>query len=383
MFGWIDRPGLITASFLLLILSRNPAAAEEKESRPGVVLEITRSFKTEESRSFRRIISDSVRWELERSGLLVISEPDLSGDSSIESLYKGDKIDENSLLKLARQVKADFVIIGEFTTRNREILLDFSWYDVEEERFSASSSKLEKVDLMLDRVISEAVSEILYAVRKRLANFSRSEFKRPSEAEGTAPASVSKESEQQDISRQDEIKAVKGETIDTRPEMQIPRGKHFELSTGFAPFLVTGAASKYFKIGYLASLYGNFRIDLGTGQLGIGWFFGINIFGAEGVVAATDNLLIPLGLDFRYIIGNGLPLGLFVHISGGPAIFIVDSTLKGGLVNVMPYVMGGIGLSLPFSDFFGIAVDTSYAVFFEQSILIMGFTPSGYIYLSF
>ncbi len=137
MFRWIDRPGLITASFLLLILSRNPAVAEEKESLPGVVLEITRSFKTEESRSFWRIISNSVRWELERSGLLVISEPDPGGDSFIESLYKGDKIDENKLLNFARQVKADFAMIGEFTTRNGEILLDFSWYDVEEERFSA------------------------------------------------------------------------------------------------------------------------------------------------------------------------------------------------------------------------------------------------------
>ncbi len=233
---------------------------------------------------------------------------------------------------------------------------------------SYSSSKIEKVDLRLDRAINEAVSEILYAVRERLANFFRPGLEIPPKTEEIEETQRSQVSEKK---------------IDAGSEIRIRGGKHFEISTGFAPFLVTGEMSNYFKVGYLVSLYGNFLIDLAAGQLGIGWFSGINIFRAEGVVAATDNLLISLGLDLRYRIDNGSPLGLFVHISGGPAIFIVDSTLKGGLVNVMPYVMGGIGLSLAFSDFFGIAADMSYAVFFEQSILIMGFTPSAYIYLSF
>ena len=361
----MGRQFFAVLSLLMLLLFPDMTAAEGKEARPAAVLVITHSMKREEGRSFRQVISNTVIWELERSGLLVIRESDLKGGSGAENIFEGAEIEERSLFDLAGRVEADFVLTSEYLSEGKEIFIKFSWFDMEEERKSASASKLGKADLTLDEVIGEAVSEILAAVKERLAGFY---LPGPEE-----PVSAIR----------DETRNGGREKAGVPGERGLRGGKHFELSTGFAPFLVTGAVSKYFKVGYMASLYGNFRIDLAAGQLGIGWFTGINIFRAEGVVAAADNLLIPIGPDFRYVIGSGLPLGLFVHVSGGPAIFIVDSTLKGGLVSVMPYVMGGIGFSLPFTDHIGIAADMSYTVFFEKSTTIMGFTPAGYLYLRF
>ena len=353
----------MSVCLLLILMILTVVASAEGESPQAVVLEISRAEVAGYSRSFQQIISNSMRFELERSGLRVISVSDLGAHFSLETLYRQNEIDESSLQALARQLQADFVIAAKYSGRDEEILLDFSWYDVEGECFTASTSKTGKVDLSIDRIIGGAVAEILTAVDDRLAAFSRSRVEESLEADGT-----------QTDGR---------EAIETSPQSRVGRRKRLEISTGFAPFLVTGEVSNYFKIGYLASLQANYRINLPLGQLGIGVYSGINLFRAEGVAASSDNFLIPIGADFRYIVGSSFPLGLFVHIGGGPAIFMVNSTVEGRLTKVIPYVMGGIGLSLPFADFLGIAVDMSYAVFFERSTLIMGFTPSVYLYFSF
>lgn len=363
MYRFISWPFAVSACLLLVLMILTVIASAEGESRPAVVLLITRAGAAGSSRSFQQIISNSMRFELERSGLQVISVSDLGTDFSLETLYRQNEIDEGSLQALARQLQADFVIAAKYSGGDEEILLDLSWYDVEGERFTASNSKTGKVDLSLDRFIGRAIAEILTAVDDRLAAFSLSRVQKSIEADGT--------------------QADGREAIEVSLQSRVARRKHLEISTGFSPFLATGEVSEYFKIGYLVSLQVNYRINLPSGQLGIGIYSGINLFRAEGVAASSDNFLIPIGADFRYVVGNGFPLGLFIHIGGGPAIFMLNSAVEGRLSKVIPYVMGGIGLSLPFTDFLGIAVDMSYAVFFEKSTLIMGFTPSVYINFSF
>ncbi len=158
--------------------------------------------------------------------------------------------------------------------------------------------------------------------------------------------------------------------------------KTIEIATGFAPFVTTGDSSEFFKIGYLTELYLTFCLNLPVGQLGLGVQFGVNIFNTQGLVSSTENLLIPMGIDIRYVYGQGMPMGLFLHLDGGPAILIVDSEYWGRQVKVVPYVKGGIGLMLPFAHFMGMAFDFSYNIYFESSVFIMGFTPALNMYFS-
>ncbi|MBA7654183.1 hypothetical protein ES703_62059 [subsurface metagenome] len=274
------------------------------------------------------------------------------------------------MLNLARGVEADFVITGEYSSKDNDIQIDFNWYDVSESRLSASVSKSSRLGLTLDMIIAEAIDDILVQAEDRLASFSTR-----LEVEGFEGFV-----EQESVQLPENHSAAK-QIIDKRKDTDARIIKHFEFSIGFSPFLVNAGASEYFKIGFMPSFYVSYRISMSIGQLGLGIYAGINRFLAEGVIASAECLLIPIGVDLRYGTYDGLPIGLFVRISGGPAILTINPNETGRLSKVIPYVLGGIGLNIPFTKTFGIAVDTSYAVFFEKQYPIMGFIPSLYLYM--
>jgi hypothetical protein len=63
-------------------------------------------------------------------------------------------------------------------------------------------------------------------------------------------------------------------------------------------------------------------------------------------------------------------------VNGGPAIFAVRLSGGNPAATVIPYVIGGVGVTVSMGDGFGISLDGSYAAFFDSPAPIMGYTPS-------
>ncbi len=364
------RSRILLACLILMTIPNILSVADESVSPHALVLVIVRPSGMVENALFREVIADSIKFELERAGLQVILSSEPTEVSPVKGVDEAGDIDVNSMLNLARSVEADFVITGEYSSKDNDIQIDFNWYDVSESRLSVSVSKSSRLGLTLDMIIAEAIDDILIQAKDRLANFST----RPKEK--TFEGSVQQESEQLP-----ENQAAAKQTIDKQIDADARIIKRFEFSIGFSPFLVNAGASEYFKIGFMPSFYVSYRINMPIGWLGLGIYAGINSFLAEGVLASSECLLIPLGVDLRYATGEGTSIGLFVRISGGPAILTINPNETGRLSKVIPYVLGGIGLNIPFTRSFGIAVDTSYTIFFEKQHPIMGFTPSVYLYM--
>jgi hypothetical protein len=382
-----------------------------------VVLEISVTAKTNESLSLVQALSKSVRFELVRAGLRPVSASSIGVAYAAQDLYKSGALDGAKLFDFAEQAEAHFVIVGEYSSSSSEMAFDFAWYDVQDRQTTTTRSAKGKIGLALEEVVADVIAEILEENRAKLESVARREAMELASQQQETSAAAAEEAE--DVSQEAisdhsaetaQTVAVASQQPDESTELMIgtpeadpvqtagldipsatveapanarePRRKHIEFSAGFAPFLATGKTSDYFTLGYAVSGMLNLWINLPVGQLGLGVYSGINSFDSMGLISSAKNSLIPFGADVRYVVGGDFPLALSVHLTGGPALLIVEPSFTGRVMKLVPFVGGGFGVSLAIAGLVGVTVDATYMAFFEGSVTIMGFSPSLNLYLS-
>ncbi len=276
--GRTPKAGIGFASVVFLMFMGGVLAADDAYPIQAVVFELTRSSAPEKKTSFHGAISAAIRLEIERAGLPVISRAELPDTFPIQGVEDREKIDESVLFELAGRVKADFVLACTYTARKTEIQMHFGWYDVQENRMTASTVQSGSLlDLNLDLVLSKGIKEILLQVVERLAALPRKTPEKETETAGAKGEFGRAESESAD----DRFEAEEVEKVeqpgakpagpDTEPaaipeqEEQGRNGKLFELSLGFAPFLAIGNTSDYFTVGLAPCLSSGFRFKLPVG----------------------------------------------------------------------------------------------------------------------
>jgi hypothetical protein len=375
---------------IVLLLSAGSAlqAQEDGETvlRRGAILLLDRPQDREVERLFRSIIARSIRWNLERKNLGVIAKntPSYAEDGIMDPFQLLDTEDRNT---------ADYVLLSEYANRGQELEVSMVWYDPRTGERLQEVTRRGRKDLVLDKMIREVVSELLSAVEPSLADLPIREL--PAEQSLFQPASVGTVSGAASSAgpasghAPQHLPSPGG--VSPRPLPPSEGGgseegtasaegsqpvKHFEIALGFAPFVTTGAASEYFKLGMLPSMSLSYLFQGQLMRLGLGLYGGVNIFTAVGSVASSDNLIVPIGLNLRYEIGNERYPCVQFGISGGPALLVMDSTTNGMLAGLTFYGRGSLGVRLPLGRTFGLALEAGYDVYWEQPSPIMGFSPS-------
>jgi hypothetical protein len=382
------RVNLAFILILLLLAAGTFLHAQEQSEtvmRRGAILLLDRPQDREVERLFQSIIAQSIRWNLERKNIGVIEKD--------TSFYGADGIaDPFQLLDTTDRSAADYVLLSEYANRGRDLEVHMVWYD------PGTGERLEEVtrrgrkDLVLDKMIREVVRELLAAVEPSLAELPLREL--PAEQSLFQPVSagtVSRGASPADPANghaPQQLPSAGGNT--PRPDLPSPGGgiekgttveepqavKHFEIALGCAPFVTTGAASEYFKIGLLPSMSLSYLIQGQLMRLGLGLYTGVNLFTAVGAVTSADNYIIPLGLNLRYEIGSERYPCVQFGLSGGPALFLMNSTANGMLTGLTFYGRGTLGVRLPLGRTFGVTIEVGYDVYWEQPSPIMGFSPS-------
>ncbi len=366
----ISRP-LIVALILAFLIVRAACCQEtvgqeaaDQEGRMEklwpLVLEVTQESTQEENPLFQKVIEEAVTLEMGRTGLRVVS---------LSEVFEASETSDIDLFELGKKAEAEFVLSSTYSVTAGTIQIGFSWFDVGENRSRPTVYRSSRVDLALDRIIREAVSEILESEKDRIASLVK-EVEREERTTSNGKATT------------DEQASAKLEGA-SQKETSIELRKRFEVSAGLSPFIATGNVSEYFKLGLMPLLYGGYRIPLQGGIIAIGLMAGINIFQAEGLITSSRNLLIPAGPDLRYTFSSGGPIELYARLAGGPALFIVNVKGTGQFTKILPFATAGIGFSFPLSETLGLTIDASYAIYFDTDGLLMGFTPAGYFFVRF
>ena len=379
---------VIILIFLLLATGHSLQAQEQGETvmRRGMILLLDRPQDREVERLFQSIIAQSIRWNLERKNLGVMEKDTRSyaEDGIADPFQLLDKEDRNT---------ADFVLLSEYSNRGQELEICMVWYDPQTGERLQEVTRRGRKDLVMDKMIREVVHELLAAVEPSLEDLPLREL--PAEQSlfqpvsvGTVSGGASSANSANGHAPQNLPSADGSSTRPSPPSEDGGHGKsvqspddpqnvkHFEIALGCAPFVTTGVASEYFKLGILPSMSLSYLFQGQLMRLGLGLYAGVNVFTATGSVASADNYIIPLGVNLRYEIGNERHPCVQFGISSGPALFLMNSTANGMLTGLTFYGRGSLGVRLPIGSTFGITIEVGYDVYWEQPSPIMGFSPS-------
>ncbi|HUV08865.1 MAG TPA: hypothetical protein VMX75_14125, partial [Spirochaetia bacterium] len=360
---------LILAFFLtvLIFAVRVSVSAKEEAPRSPVVLMVVRPLKADSDRKLLSVIADSLRLEMRRAGLEIISVNKLGGDPLAGSIIQSQTIDLSQLFALAETQQADFVLVATYSEEASSVSLTCEVYDTRKKVLTASASRTSRLGLNLDEIIAECVRELVDKVGGTWVNLhpARDLKKEPVPSEGKILAEREAPPDIGERKRAEEEEAF----------------KRFQFTLGFAPFLVVGRASEFFKTGLSPSFYAGYWLKLPFGRLGFGLYVSIILFQPEDIEVTSSSFFIPLGGDVRYATGGASPLSLYLRASGGPAILLLNLNELGPQSKVVYYLLGGIGLEFALTRWFGLTLDSSYTLFFEGEEPIMGYIPSLYLSL--
>jgi hypothetical protein len=322
---------------VLAFMPLAPCGADGLAHRQPTVLVLVYSSSQSDNEALSTLIADSFKMELESQGIRTLSAAERAAD-------------DRAVAALATKNRADFALWGTYVQVGSEVQINARWIDPEKMAAAAYASRTGALNFSFDAVVSSLVDEIIESQKQRIDNLPPA----PAERTHPPPNPAQKPAE---------------------PERR-PRIPPFAFSLGSAPFIATFSALNYFPVGLSVSLAGHYQIRAPGGLFGFGLASGLSGFHGRGAYAEADFYVVPIGIDVLYGTRTGSAVDFFAHLAGGPAIFAATLTSGESLAEVIPYVTGGVGITLSLFDSLGISLEGGYTCFFEPADPIMGFTPS-------
>ena len=344
---------------ILVILASGFGLAAGKAPGSGVLGVILPA--TGADRSLQDVVAGSftVQFTLRKAALHLAD----SGEDARFSLRRA--------LSEAASKNSEYLLVGTYSTTATEILLQVELYNVASGQKIRSAATSGRIDLSMDTIVAQALERTLVGISFRQAS---ADIVVAPPAETTpqpiAPATGGPR-------EPDTTPAPVSVAAGSRP------WQLFGISSGVAPMITTGPASDYTKIGLLATFSVDMRFRFAAGALEAGILSGACLMKASGAASSADILIIPIGANLQYLLNSGAFPGIILHVSGGPALMNVNAGYFGAESKIVPYVLAGMTLDLPFSPSFGLALEASYVTFLESSLVIMAFAPEVSMYVRF
>jgi len=317
--------------------------------RRGLILVMNRPLDSEADQLFRGVIDQSVRWALERQKLGVIEQAAPSYDVATFQ-NPTDALDSS----LTGQV--DFILLTEYANRGRELEIRMAWYDPR----SGEKTELDTLEprefIPIDNTVSATTVD----------------FKPSDAASGAASGEASNPARVQPYCPPLPGSEAIRPGVESAPE----RKRHFEIGLGCAPFVATGAASEYFKLGVMPVLNISYLFQGELSRFGLGLYGGMNYFTATGDLSSAETFLIPMGVSLRYEIGSERYPGVVFGITSGPALLMMISSTGETFLGLTFFGRGSLGVRLPVGRTFALLIEAGYDFYWEQPHPIMGFSPS-------
>lgn len=331
---------------MLLVFSSALCCAETANHRRPRVLVLVHTAARLDNVALSTLIRDSIRVELESRGIDPLQSDDPVTDSA-------------ALADLGGKISADYALWTTYSQTGSAIRLDARWIDVASRAESGQWSRTGELNLSFDSLVAGMVDELVDGQKESIARLPPPDP--PVEAQPLAPAAPGP--------------GPVAAPVPPAPASE-PRIPKFGFSLGSAPFIATFAALNYFPVGLALSVSGHYQVRAPGGFAGFGLASGVNGFHGKGAYSQADFYVIPIGVDLLYGTRNGSRIDFYVYARGGPAVFTARLQTGEFLAKVIPFVQGGVGITVTVVDPVGLSLDGSYTSFFDSPDPIMGFTPS-------
>jgi hypothetical protein len=394
--------------FTLLALSALPLSAADQAASWGVAYIVGAG--TGADLSLKEVIAGSIGVQLTRR-----SAP----PEELSPAADGPPVLARSLAQAAGR-NAQYLLLATYTTTSGDIAIELKLYDVGTSAVVGQATQTGPIDLSMDALVAQALAQAAQGVEFRQplvtggadtggAGSTTAAAGASGAAAATstgAAASTSGGGATSTGAAPDGAAATGTPAATTPPTAAGPpsapasgltgtggagsgsssprKTASIGITTGAAPLLLTGPAGAYASLGGLATLSVAFRFRAGPGVIGVGILSGLGAMTATGAVTTAQVLLVPVGVDAQYTLNDGGFPAVTLHVGGGPSFLNVTASYAGSLTKIIPYLLAGMTLEVPFASFMGMAVDAAWATFFESASLpIMGFAPEVSFYVRF
>jgi hypothetical protein len=375
----------------LCLLAAVEASAQDSQPtivRRGLILAMIRPLDSEAENLFQGVVAQSVRWGLERRKLGVVETA--APTSSLASFKKpADVLAAAKGASIPGQV--DFILLTEYASRGQELEIRMAWYDPQSREKTQEVIRRGRKDLILDKTIREALNELLLAVQSSLDNLEPREFVPADGSAAAFNAGYHTNGAANGAATAGGPLLPVGPGIDgTLPAPAVPgsgstqpdaeqvqeRKRHFDLGVGFAPFVATGAASEFFKLGLMPVVQASYLFQGETGRVALGLYGGLNFFSADASFGSAETFLIPMAVSLRYEVGGEHSPSVLFGIYSGPALLMMDDEAGETLLGFTVFGRGSLGVRLPVGRTMALLVEAGYDLYWEQPRPIMGFAPA-------
>ncbi len=278
-------------------------------------------------------------------------ELELKIDGFVSFRQEWDELDK--LYNLAIRKESSYIIDAAVNVTDDILTYVLTVYRTQRMEQIYNKSEEKKINFSLDEELRNSAETMVLQIRKDMQDHPESLF-------------LKEEVEVRDVEKEEEKEILRN----TQPV------KPFSFSAGFAPFMTSGEASRYFTMGMAPEFHSSFNLENSSGYWSFGVFGSYNSVKAEGILFDADLQFLSVGPEIQYTGVMSRMMEVFYSLSGGITLLMIGSGSSEGEIITVPYGCAGLGMYLNFLPGFGMYLSMGYMIYFEQSIVISGFTPA-------
>ncbi len=288
------------------------------------------------------VINDSILLELK-----------IAGFDAPNSRIEKELLIIDDMLSSAEESGSQFIIIDSYELNNDQITFRIECYEAEKKEQLISIEKEEQIGFFLDSAINESMTEVIKKINENIPE-NREVIQEKPEEQQFIPEIITED--ENSLYEEDNNQIL--------------------LSAALSPFMTTGKAGKYFTHGWEFYLYGGYPLKISNFDFYGGIFLLANKFSSEGVLISSDNTFLTFGPEARILFSLSEQLTFFTDAALGTTVFMMKSDIEDTRSTMFPYFSFGGGVEKQVSRLWKGYVHLRYSFYFEQSVLITGFSPA-------
>lgn len=155
-----------------------------------------------------------------------------------------------------------------------------------------------------------------------------------------------------------------------------------DITTEASLFFPLGESLDYLEKGIVGRIRYQYIWDNPSMDLALGWLVSVNVIKARGKIYSAENYFVSTGPDIHLKYHLNQRLFLTLGAAGGICFWAINLEDQGYQGTVIPMVASDLGVGVSLSDKVSLFLSGEYSIYLEESLYIMGISPSLGVYIN-